>query len=278
MVAASSALVRLLVAVSIACFALPVISSQANAEVIENLYQGEAIVTGQDNEAERARGIREALLQVLVKVSGDAPLQADRAQLEPILTRAETLVLRLEYEDRQAGRPIRDEQGTRDRSYVLRASFKPAAVLEALTALMRTPWPADRPRVLILFVIEDTIGEYLLTSLSERGYGQREALKSVAKRRGIPVILPSTAEDVSTTRSIEAISANVRDSLDNLRAVHGGDVVLSSVMRLTDNGHWKIAWTLQDGTTAITWRAYDRQYDHAISAGLEHATYWLSSL
>jgi len=274
--AASSVLGRLLIAISIACLCIAAIAPQTDAKVIENLYQGEAVVTGRTNEAERARGIREALLQVLVKVSGDSKLKKARAELEPILAHAETLISRLEYEDRQAGRPIRDEQGSRDQSYVLRASFKPVAVLEALTALGSAPWAADRPRVLVLFVIQDTTGRYLLTSRSNRGYGQREALKSAAKRRGIPIALLGTDKGLAEISSFVHMAFNDRHTLDGLREVHGGDVVLSAVMRLTDTQHWQIIWNLQDGGTAITWRAYDVRFDRAISAGLEHAAFWLS--
>jgi hypothetical protein len=167
---------RVVCAVAIALAGLPA----AAAEVVDGLYRGEAIVTGQDNPEERDRGVREALTEVLVKVSGDARVAAD-PRLPPILERAASAVSSLAYQDRLARKTLMDEQGTRERSFHLRIDFAPPAVDAALADLGARPWGTVRPKVLVLLAVRDLAGSYILMGDGERGYGQRESLRAVAR-------------------------------------------------------------------------------------------------
>lgn len=110
----------------------------ARAEMVSDLMRGEAIVTGRDNPEERARGIWIALTQVLIKTCGDDRIAA-HPQLPNLLAEAEAHVVGLEYEDRKAGIPIADEQGTRDRSFHLRVEFRPEGVYALLDRLGQAP-------------------------------------------------------------------------------------------------------------------------------------------
>lgn len=128
----------------------------SRADVVPDLYRGEAIVTGKDNLEERQRGFREALAEAVVKISGDPRLASD-ARLVPALAEPQRFVASFEYEDRLAKKKLMDEQGTRERSYFLRVDFDPAAVDGLLTDLNARPWPASRPRLLVLLVVRDSM-------------------------------------------------------------------------------------------------------------------------
>ena len=65
---------------------LTLFAAKAPAIEISNLYGGQAIVTG-IFEPERTRGLRQALLDVLVKVSAE-PTLIDDLRVQPLLDRA----------------------------------------------------------------------------------------------------------------------------------------------------------------------------------------------
>ncbi|MBK8175174.1 MAG: DUF2066 domain-containing protein [Rhodospirillales bacterium] len=249
----------------------------AKAEVVADLYRGQAIVTGREIPEERLRGFREALAEVLVKVSGESRVLGD-PRLPAVLEDAPAAVVAFSYEDRLAKKKLMDEQGTRERSYLLRVDFAAAAVDQALARLGASVWPVDRPRVLVLLGIRDTLGPYLLETESPRGYGQREALLSLASRRGIPVVLPETAAPgtraADGTDPLSPPDADVR----RLQAAYAAQAVLTGAMTITPAGVWDTRWTLLAAGGPRSWQVSGTTFDRAIADGLGGAARHLADL
>jgi hypothetical protein len=195
------------------------------------LYRASAIVTGRDNLAERERGTREALLAVLARVSADPDVAAEAKPEDP-----ESFVLERRYTDRKAGVQISDEQGTRDRSFVLEARFDPARVDALLRSLGREPWRGERPRLLVRLRVTDMAATYEVTQDSERGWGQREAIAAAGIKAGIPVVLPPG------------------------RAAR----VLSGEMRMTPEGYWRTEWRLGGERWTVPPATFDRAIENGI--------------
>lgn len=249
----------------------------ARADVVPHLYRGETIVTGQENLDERERGFREALAEAVVKVSGDARLPGD-PRLAPVLQEAGRFVDKFEYEDRLAKKKLMDEQGTRERSYFLRVDFNPAAVNRLLAELGARPWPADRPRLLVLLVVRDSVGRYLLADEGARGWGQREALAAIARRRGVPVVLPrsdAAGEAESGRGEGEAPDAGKIRRLENASEAAA---VLHGEMTMQDNGLWDTDWMLQSAEGQGSWRTGGTTFDRAIATGVESSALRLAGL
>lgn len=252
----------LLAAIMAAAFAQP-----SAAEIVEHLYQGDAIVTGRDNLAERRRGFRAALAQAVIRVTGDARLAGNR-HIAPLLDHASEFVASFTYEDRKKGIQISDEQGTRDRSYYLRITFDSRKLRNALTRLGLRPWDADRPRLLALLVVEDSVGRYLLGRQSERGYGQREAFAAIAAQRGLPLILPRMDEPERRRVAVAAVAAGDAATLGWMMARYRADALLTGRMVMTKDGYWNTHWTLRHGGRNQSWAVGPTTFDRAIADGL----------
>lgn len=248
----------------------------AASEVVDDLYRGEAIVTGRDNLEERDRGLREALTQVLVKVSGDPRLVKD-PRLAPILDRAAAIASGLAYEDRLARKKLMDEQGTRERSFRLRVDFDPTRVDATLADLGARPWGAVRPTVLVLLAVRDPAGTYVLSGDGERGYGQRESLSSVARQRGLPVVLPQAGAVGTGIPSYAAIAAADPSMLETMRRGYRADDVLSGTMTLTADGTWDTTWRLLGGGEEA-WRVDGTTFDRALAVGVDRTLLRLAGL
>src|SRR5262245_3920654 len=120
----------LFTAVLLVCLAAPALAE-------ENLYRAQTIVTG-TGEANRRIGFATCLEDVLIKVSGQLRLAGDK-RLAPFKADAAKFVREFSYRDEKGGMPKNDEQGTRDRSFVLTAEFDEAAVNGVLAALGEKP-------------------------------------------------------------------------------------------------------------------------------------------
>jgi hypothetical protein len=231
---------------SIAAMVTTLLTGSAQAIEIENLYGGQAIVTG-IFEPERTRGLRQVLLDVLVKVSAE-PKLVDDPRVQPLLDRARDFVASYEYEDRMKGTPVRDEQGTRDRPHDLRIKFDPAKIDAALAELGLKPWGSDRPPLFALVTVEYPANKYVLSSEGELGLGQKQALAAAAVRRGMSVNLPKNAPATAS------------------------QPILQGTLRWqTDGAFWRTEWKLIGATKKRSWSMDSPSFDEAFRNGVGEA-------
>lgn len=211
-----------------------------------SLYAATTIVTGRDNLAERARGTREALAEVLMKLTADRGIAEDPKAMAAI-ENAEDFAAGFDYTDRKAGIQLSDEQGSRDRSFLLDVRFDAARVDALLAELGAKPWKGERPTVKVELSVTDGVGSFEVTDTSERGYGQRQALRTEAERAGLPLVLP---DDPGAEGGSEA------------------GAVLFGRMTVTPQGHWDTVWTLAKGKLDKSWTVKDATFDRAIAEGI----------
>ncbi|RJF84788.1 DUF2066 domain-containing protein [Azospirillum cavernae] len=259
-----------------AALVLSTASLLAQAAEVGPLHEGEAVVTGQDDGAERRRGLAEAMAQVIVRLTGDDAL-LDDARTAFLRDHPADFVTTLTYEDRLARKKVMDEQGTRERSFRLRVAFDAARVDAALTDAGLRLWQGERPTVLVLLTIRDSGGTFTLSRAGTRGIGQREALMAAAAWRALPLALPiMDPEDAAVIRAGDggigpaAVTALCRR--------YGVDRLLLGRLELTDAGLWRSRWSFDafsndaadpaplpggasDGLT------FDRAIHQAIAAG-----------
>jgi uncharacterized protein len=218
-------------------------AAAAAAAMVEHLYEAQVIVTGQ-REDTRSAGLAEALLDVLVKVSGDPRLLGDPRAAE-VAAKAGTFVEGFRYHDRMAGIPVHDEQGTRDRPYDLVVDFDPARIDAALRSLGRAPWAAARPRLVLFLRVRTKGGGYVLASDGDRGRDQRESLADAAGRFGMPITLPSAAALGGAGLTVETLPAAAPSRLDAVAQAAGGDLALAGSLAWSDEAPgWISDWHL----------------------------------
>jgi hypothetical protein len=234
--------------------AIALLAGSASAAEITNLYGGQTIVTG-IFEPERTRGLRQVLLDVLVKVSAE-PKLIDDPRVQPLLDRAKDFMTSYEYEDRMKGTPVRDEQGTRDRPHDLRIKFDPAKIDAALAELGLKPWGSDRP-ILVAFVsIEYPGNKFPLLQDSPLGLGQRQALEAAAARRGIPVILADSPGKAPYAEALRPPDTHP----------------LSGKLRWqADRAVWISEWKLNTAKKMRSWTATTTSFDEAFRNGVGEA-------
>jgi len=223
-----------------------------------DLYSATVIVTGRDNLAERARGIREALPLVLTKLTVDAEI-AERAAAERIVDQADAAVERFDYLDRKEGIQISDEQGTRERSFELTVHFDPRKVDAMVAKLGGQVWTSERPEVAVALLVDDGSATYLVTQTSERGWGQRLALEDASKALALPVALPTEAPAVETP-----VAAAAKVGADAAARLEGH-------MTITPAGYWDTDWQFRAAGAQTDFATDGVTFDAAIGEALRRS-------
>jgi uncharacterized protein len=226
------------------------------------LYRAVTFVTGQMEET-RGPGLSRCLVDVLVKVSGDAQLIGDPAVVA-LGNHAAEFVIDFSYHDRMAGIPVHDEQGTRDRPYDLTVNFQPDKIDAALLSLGREPWTAPRPRIVAFVGVRTGDTAYVLSKDGDRGQGQREALQTAAERYAIPIILPSETVLAEANVSEETLTTTVPTGLDATVRKVGGEVALTGSLVWSDEAlGWIVDWRLVSEGNAYRWGIKGVNFDDA---------------
>ena len=241
----------------------------------DELYRATAIVTG-TGEVNRRLGLALCLDDVLVKVSGDQRLLGDR-RVAALAKRASTLVSSFTYRDRLAHRPIRDEQGTRDRPHDLTVTFDKVKIDVALASLGRKPWTGLRPRLVVFVGINNGVAQYALAADGERGIDQRDALAAAAAQIAIPIAVPNQAALTAAAASYQSLAAPDLTKLDAAAKAIGGDRAL--VGRLTWNDRpvgWIADWHFAADGKAYRWQIRGVSFDDAFRNGMRGAAQILS--
>ena len=157
------------------------LSLGVRAEQPVDLYRVEVLVASQ-SAGERERAAREALRELVVRVSG-ARSALEQPTIEEAASRAENFV----YEFNYASSPetlIRDDRELPASRLILK--FSPVEIERLLRRAELAFWPASRPSVLVWLVARNREEGLHRVTDSEL----RAQLRRHAQARGLPLILP----------------------------------------------------------------------------------------
>jgi hypothetical protein len=236
------------------------------------LYRAQAIVTG-TGEANRIIGFAACLEDVLVKVSGQLRLAGDK-RLRPYKAEAAKLVRDFSYRDEKGGKPKNDEQGTRDRSFVLTAAFDETAVNGILGKLGVKPWLSHRPVLGVFVEMQNGARRYVIAADSKETELPRAALLAAGAKRGMPIVLPDTAGLAGIGAGDQAIAAIAPAKLVEVAAARGAEAVLVARLvwddkKLRWTADWHIEWQGRSQRRQLSAVTFDEAFRQGIGAAAQ---------
>ena len=247
----------------------------ATAAMGTDLYRAKVTVTGQ-GEANRIIGFAAGLEDVVIKVSGAQKLSGDR-RLAAYKSKAKSFVTGFSYRDQFSGKPIRDEQGTRDRPYDLTMAFEANRIDDILRALGLKPWLSHRSRLAVFVEMEQGARNYIVTTDGTQSDLQRDALLAAAERRGMEIVLPGTAALAKSNIGGAELRTAPFSALAPVAAEAGGEVVLVGRLVWDDRAlGWITQWRMDWGNRTHSWQVRDVTFDEAFRRGIGGAAQVLS--
>jgi hypothetical protein len=232
-----------------------------------DLYRAKVTVTGQ-GEANRMLGFAACLEDVLIKVSGAQKLSGDR-RLAAYKSKAKNYVTSFNYRDQFFGKPIRDEQGTRDRPYDLTVDFEESKINELLKTLGLKPWLSRRPLLAVFVAMEQGPRKYVVTLDGTQSELQRDALLAAADRRGIFIVLPGAAALAKSSVTGETLATTPLSALAPIAAQEEAEAVLTGRLVWDDRQlGWTTQWQMEWAGRAHRWQVRGVTFDEAFRRGI----------
>ena len=239
----------------------------AMAAAAGELYRAKVTVTGQ-GEANRMLGFAACLEDVLIKVSGAQKLSGDR-RMAPYKAKAKGFVTSFSYRDQFFGKPIRDEQGTRDRPYDLTVDFEEGKIDEILGKLGLKPWLSRRPVVAVFVAMEQGPRNYVVTLDGAQSDLQRDALLAAADKRGMLIVLPGAAALAKSNITGETLGATPLSALAPIAAEQNAEAVLTGRLVWDDRElGWTMQWQMEWGGRTHRWQVRGVTFDEAFRRGI----------
>ena len=250
-------MVKLLLAV----LALGAMASTAWADD-DALYRSTLVVTG-DREETRVPAIPQGFELAAEKLTGNPEIAQDPGFAE-IATRAGSMIWSYTYHDRKFGVPIHDEQGTRDRPFILTFQFEKTRMDAAMAKLGERPWIGQRPTLGIVLEVTDMARTYLLTSDSEHGADQRASFADASARFGIPVVFAKEGDLAVSGIAPATIDAAPRDALLALQKQLNADAIVLGHLDWDAKAlGWHARWSLPLKPEAGLWEINGVNFDAA---------------
>lgn len=233
------------------------------AATVEGLYDAEVPVSSQDLR-ERERALRAALLQVVVRVSGQR-----RVTPAGVLSAALQNPSRYVQEFRYAGATEGGDARGRGAGQRLWVRFNPASTNELLRQAGLPVWGRARPTVIVWLALREAQGSRLVSA------GEPAAvvasLRARAAARGVPLALP-TLDEAGQARLLAAdIAAERTDRAVQASRRYHAEAVLVGRARERVPGIWESRWTLVAGDATERFSVDGEQIEQVAGEGLDRA-------
>ncbi|WP_421694870.1 DUF2066 domain-containing protein [Aestuariivirga sp.] len=239
----------------------------AVAAPLAALYQARTIVTGRRPET-TVPGLARCLAQVLVRVSGDQRV-AQHPALAGLSTSPEAGVKGYSYRDLYASRPLKDEQGTRDRPYEMTVEYVPAEIDAMLAKLGSRPWLAERPRLVVFLAVHHIGSTFILSSLADQGDLMRESFKDAAWNSAMEVVIPSAETIAKAGLTVETLPGAPLSSLLERVDRKVGQIPLAGTLDWSKELlAWKATWRTGAGGMEHSWQVAGVNFDAAFRNGV----------
>ena len=231
----------------------------ASAQTL-SLYTGDVPVPDQSDGA-RAEGLRNALSQVLAKLSGD-PGAASRENLAKALTEADRYVQQYSYRQE-----VINDNGKPAIKLALVATFDRVALDRLLRDGGLKVMGASRPPVLTWLAVDDGAGPRLL---ADSNGSEARVLLRAGQVRGLNLVLPSLTEPGQAELGAESVWRSDYGSLSGAAARYQTSLMLVGQLRRVGE-QWGARWSLVDGTTPQIWDITDSSIEAVLAAGANGA-------
>ena len=217
------------------------------ALTVEDLYVAEVLVTD-ESEAQRQKGARAGLLQVLVRVSGTPAVEAS-SLIAGSLRNPSAYYYQYSYESTEK---ILNIDGVPTPARLLRIHFDPSAVARLLRQGVFPVWGSNRPSVLLWIAVSDDEGRRLLGESGDLSIV--EHLKDQARLRGLPLLFPLL--DLEDTRAISTaeVWGAFLQRVDSASVRYRPDSILTGRLLVDSLGRWTADWSYR---IEDQWHSFD---------------------
>ncbi len=240
---------------SLLCLGILFCSPVGYTQTASDLYQAQVTVKQRGEEA-RQEGFRQALTQVLIKLSGDR-----QTPLQPAIQKELKDAQRWVDEYRYLTEPQEPQQ-------VLSVHFAEELTDDLLDTLKLPIWSSTRPGLLTWIVLDTKDQQQIINE--EDASKEVTFLKEQAQQRGLPILFPILdVDDLATLKIADVMNGN-RDPVMKIAKRYGVKTILVGWLLKTLDG-WQSQWHLYINAEEIPFHATHPQLREALQEGFQQA-------
>jgi len=243
-----------------------VISTSAQAVEVAGLYEAELAVTGQGR-TERQEIVRAALLEVLVKVSGNTNVALSPG-IPQLLKRRNQFLQQYRYRAETSG------TATALNKQYLWVRFDKQSLDSAMRNLDLAVWGRSRPSTLAWIAVEQGGKRQLLNSGTSTNLS--EIILQRAKQRGIPLDFPLLDLEDQQKIGVTDVLGGFQETILKASQRYSADAILVGRLRQLVNQRWQGRWTLNLAGREFNW-SEEGDFDAIIGFGIDGVTSTLAS-
>ena len=225
--------------------------SSTNADIVPHLYEAEVPVEGQGRE-ERAYVVREALKEVLVRISGrnDAGVLAED---ETFVPRPTLFVQQFRYRKFKSDEviPANPIDGAKPYTQKLWLRFTEKAVSKLLRQQGFPVWGKNRPATLVWLVVDDQKQRVLIGNSTP--HISRIHIEQEARKKGLPFRLPLLDLADQSRLQVTDVWGNFEDTILAASSRYQAEAVLVGRVYLSFAKTWNTRWSLYSAGQRYDW-------------------------
>ncbi len=205
------------------------------------LYEYRVLVPD-DSEDSLNSGLRQALVGVLVKVTGDSAV-GNSPGVAAAVKKARDNASRYGFQQ--------EIDASGESQLYLWASFAPDAVASLLAEQGLRQWQGRRPRTLVWVISQESGGRFI--EGAEGDSAVIDTLRDAAGRRGIEIVVPLHDLEDQRTLTASDLWGNFADVIRAASARYPAGVVLVGRLQPLAGGGWSGRWTVYQGDEHHDW-------------------------
>lgn len=239
------------------CLAI-LISLPVSAIQVSGLYQAATPVTDEST-SKRKSAIKQALIQVLIKLTGDRNI-GKSSSISPFLERPERFMQQFRYQQAPVveGEPPSEE---------LWVQFDEAALNNALRSYGLTIWGKERPSILVWLAHENDNNRRLVSFEESPEY--IGMLDKNAAARGVSLLFPLLDLEDTSQMSVSDVWGGFKEPVLNASNRYQSDVVLSGRLVQTLPNLWETRWSAYIGTQEMSWTTQGELAEIVLEEGMD---------
>jgi uncharacterized protein len=208
------------------------------------------------SEAARQDAVRQALSEVLVRLSGD-PALPQQAGVAPLLAEAGRYLQQYQYEGSETAGTL-----------ALRAGFDAAALEGQLRQQGLVLWGRERPPLLVWLAVDDGQRRYLLGA--EDADPVLMELRAAARREALSLILPLFDLEDQSRVSFTSVWRGDLESVDLASERYRATAVVMGGLQRSADG-WTARWALRHAGRDSAWQTGAADLAGTLGQGLSQA-------
>jgi hypothetical protein len=260
---ASSGILGILL--TLICFAL-LVSQPVHAIQVSGLYQAATPVTDEST-SKRKPAIKQALIRVLIKLTGDRNI-ANSGGISPLIESPERFVQQFRYQDV----PTKDEQ---PQSRELWVQFDESALNDALRSYGLNIWGKERPSILVWLAYESNKNRRLVSF--EESPEFITMLDRRAASRGVSLLFPLLDLEDTSRMSVSDVWGDFKEPVLNASSRYQSDVILTGRLIQTLPTLWEAQWSVYLNGQEMHWTTQDELAEIVLEEGVDELVDRLAS-